>query len=151
MSTENKVDFMESKKTKEYKSFPDGGISNVDYRALRGDERFEGVHPIAGYVGKDCITHIGFTYAEHERMVGWNPQEEKWLEIVKFKRNFESNEAIDFEIAHPFDDETEEPIIEFTDYLENENFSVDGLYNYIEDYISHTYDNPPAVFYFMKK
>ena len=149
MSTESETEYIESKKAKEYKSFPDGGLRDVDYRTLRNDERFEDVHPVAAYNDEDCITHIGFVYSGYERIIGWNPEDEKWIEIVKFERAFESDEPVNFDVAHPFDDETNKPIIRFIDYFEDENFSLDGLYRYVEDYIDHKYDDPPTVFYFM--
>jgi hypothetical protein len=149
MSTTSNIDFENTKETKRYSSFPEGGLSDADYRALRKDEMLKDVHPIAGFPSQDRITHFGFTYGGYRRFVGWNAEDEEWIQMVKMPDNLDVDEPVEFEVVSVFEDEDGDAILHFEEYITDGDLSVEALYEYLSDYIDHIYgeEDAPIVFH----
>jgi hypothetical protein len=149
MSTSSEIDFEDTEKTKRYSSFPEGGLSDADYKSLRSGEMLNDVHPIAGFPSEDRITHFGFTYEGYRRFIGWDCEDEEWLQMVKMPEDLDVNKKVEFEVVSVFDDEDGEAVLHFGEYIENQEFSVESLYDYLSDYIDHIYgeEDAPILFH----
>lgn len=147
MSTDSKVKFEDSKEAKRYSSFPDKGITDKEYRALRNDKTLKEVYPVAGFPSEDRITHFGFIYDGFHRIVGWDPESEEWLQIFKMPKISDADKQAHFEAASIFNDE--EVVLHFEQYIENEEFTFESLYEFLGDYIHRVYgeDNSPIIFH----
>lgn len=143
------IDFKNTTETKRYASLPVGGLSDAEYKTIKINNKFKDVTPIAGFPVEDRITHFGFIYDGFRRFVGWSPKDDAWLEIVKMPENFEADKTVEFEVVSIFDDETNDIIIHFGEYMRDDAFSVEGLYEFISDYINHVYseEDVPIIFH----
>ncbi|MFD1512104.1 hypothetical protein [Halomarina rubra] len=140
-----------------FSSFPDGGLTDAQYRALDRDDRLS-LDSVAGFPEEDRLTHVTVEREGDRRLyvVGWDPAERRWEQLLTVplddegRFGVEEDEAgayIDVDAVTVYDDDTGEPLLWF-EQRPGER-PRDTMGRYLRGFVAHRYaDHGDPVFFF---
>jgi hypothetical protein len=144
-----------------FSSFPDGGLTDEQYRALDRDDRLD-LDSVAGFPEDDRLTHVAVT-VEREAgarlyVVGWNPADGEWEQLLaaplddagRFRVDEdESGSYVDVDAITAYDESTGEPVVRFAQRPDEP--PRDAVGRFLRAFVAHRYDpeahGDPVFFY----
>lgn len=120
-------------------ALPADSLTHIQYKALEQSDSFESCAPLIADTTRQRITHLSLQVGETNYFLGWDPDDEHWVQIITFEWPEEMGEVeMDIDVLEVFDDDTGEPLLEFD--LDEENF-IDSIHAHVKNHAEYAYDD----------
>ncbi|MWG35828.1 hypothetical protein [Halomarina oriensis] len=144
-----------------FSSFPDGGLTDAQFRALDRDDRLA-LDSVAGFPQQNRLTHVSVTVdredGERLYVVGWNPDAEEWEQLLtaplddegRFRVDEDETGAyVDIDAITAYDESTGDPVVRFVQGPDEP--PRDAVGRFLRAFVAHRYDpatdGDPVFFY----
>lgn len=133
-----------------FSSFPDGGLTDAQFRALDRDDRLD-LDSVAGFPERDRLTHVSVTVDRGDGsrlyVVGWDPDAEAWEQLLtapldeagRFRVDEdETGRYVDIDAVTAYDETTGEVLVEFDQRPDEPPREAMG--RFLRAFVAHRYD-----------